>query len=307
MRIKMAKIIIIDASNLIFRAFFGMKLLTTSTGIHVNAVYGALRILKSLINEIKPDYLVAVWDSGKKTFRSDLDPNYKAQRPPVAPELKMQFSLLKEAFDALGIPHMTAPIGIEGDDLTGTMAVKAASMNMEAIIFSEDKDFFSLCGNSLIKVYSNRIAKQFPDNPLIDKDYIINKYAVKPEELVHVKALMGEKTDNIMGIKGIGPKTATSLILKHKTIQALFKYLENNPDDKYYYINEHREIAELALKLAIIKTDVEVEEIKIKPVDKIIIDEQRLRDFFVKLEMTSFLKENFPIWKNLFNYQTKVG
>ena len=303
----MSRIVIIDANNLIYRSFYAMKPLSTSAGICVNAVYGALKIVKGIIQELRPDFLCLIWDNGKKTFRSNLDQNYKAQRPATPDNLKTQFKLLQEAFDCLGIPQITAPTEIEGDDTTASLATMAAKIGMEAVIVSADKDFFSLCGNPLIKVYSYSIAKKNPKDALVDANYIRKTYFVEPHQLNHIKALTGESADNIQGLDGIGPKTATKLIQEYGTLENLLNHLKKNPTHKYYNIYEQRHIPELAFKLATIKTNVEFEEVPMKPVDRIKIDEEKLKAFFTKLEMNSFLKENFPHWKNLFNYTANVS
>lgn len=299
----MPTIAIIDGSNMIFRSFFAVKLLTTSDGIPTNAVYGGLKSFRSIINELKPDYCLVVWDSGKKSFRNDIDPNYKAHRPPVSNDLKVQFSMLQEAFLLLGVPQITAPPKAECDDLIGTIATKASDAGMKSIIISSDKDFYQLC-NDNIKVWSFTVAKKL-GNGLVDENYVRNEFGVNPNQLVHVKSLTGEKTDNIQGIKGIGPKTATALIQEHGTLQNLLAHLKANPEHKSYTIYENKKIAELALELAIILTDVEVNEVPVKPVDKIKVNGERLREFFTRYEMQSFIIE-FSQWAYMFNYKTTV-
>ena len=299
----MPTIAIIDGSNLIFRSFFAVPLLTTSSGVPTNAIYGSLKSFKSVINELKPDYCLVVWDSGKKSFRNDIDPNYKAQRPPVSNDLKVQFAILQEAFKLLGVPQITAPDGAECDDLIGTIATKASDAGMHSIIISSDKDFYQLC-NEYIKVWSFTKAKKM-NNGLVDEAFVIQEFGVKPNQLVHVKAMTGEKTDNIQGVRGIGPKTATALIQKHGTIHNLLKHLEENPNHKNYTIYENKDIVNLAFKLAVILTNVEINEVPVKPVDKIKVNGENLKEFFKKLEMQSFLNE-FQQWMYLFNYRTAV-
>jgi len=139
----------------------------------------------------------------------------------------------------------------------------------------------------------------------VDADYVRQEFGVEPNQLVHVKSLTGEKTDNIQGVKGIGPKTATALIKQHGTVQALLTHLENNPNHKNYTIYENKPVVDLALELAIIKTNVDINEVPVKPVDKIKVDGVVLREFFKTLEMNSFLGE-FNQWLYLFGYKTSV-
>ena len=299
----MPTIAIIDSNNLLFRAFYAVPLLSTSTGIHTNGIYGSLKSFRSIVNELKPDYILACFDSGKKSFRNTLDPNYKAHRPPVANELKTQFSLLQMAFSLLGVPQMTAGPNIEGDDLTGTIAMKASNAGIDVVIVSSDKDFYQLC-NEHIKVWSFTKAKKFGDG-MVDANYVRQEFGVNPNQLNCVKSLTGEKTDGIQGVKGIGPKTATALIQQYGTVNNLLKYLESNPNHKNYTIYENKNIVNLAFDLATIRTNVEIEEVLILPVDKIKVNGEKLRAFFKKLEMNSFIEE-FARWEFLFNYKTTV-
>jgi DNA polymerase-1 len=297
-------IVLIDGENLIFRSFFAVPPLSTTTGIPTNAVYGCLKTFKSTINELRPDYVINVWGTGKKTFRHELDPNYKAHRPPVSNDLKVQFSLVQKAFDLLGVPQITPVDNVECDDLIGTIAKKASDVGMNAIIVSSDKDFFQLC-NDQIRVWSFTLAKK-TGNGFVNADYVRKEYGVEPDQLNYVKSLVGEKTDNIQGVKGIGPKTATSLIQQHGNIDNLLNHLKNNPNHKNYTIFENKDVVDLALKLAIIKTDVQVNEVPVKPVDKIKINAENLRAFFKELEMKTFLSE-FAQWNYLFGYKTTIA
>jgi len=300
----MPTIAIVDGSNLIFRAFFAVKLLTTSTGVPTNAVYGGLKSFKAMINLLKPCYVLVCWDSGKKSFRNTLDPLYKAHRPPVSNDLKVQFGLLQEAFKLLGVPQMVAPDGMECDDIIGTIVTQAAEIGMNSVIVSSDRDFYQLC-NQFIKVWSFSVAKK-EGNGYVDADYIRREYGVEPDQLIHVKSMTGEKSDNITGVRGIGPKTATSLIQKYGTIHHVLEHLQDHPEDKYYTIYENRPIVNLALDLARIRTDVALTEVPINPVDTIDSDGNNLRAFFKRLEMNSFLDE-FQAWKYLFGYKTTVS
>jgi DNA polymerase-1 len=299
----MATIAIIDGSNLIFRAYFAVAPLSTSGGVPTNAVYGGLKSFKSVIHTLKPCYVLVCWDSGKKSFRNQLDPNYKAQRPPISNDLKTQFALLQEAFTHLRVPQITAPDGMECDDVIGTIATKASEIGMDSVIVSSDKDFYQLC-NNYIKVWSFTVAKK-TGNGLIDIDYVRREFGVEPNQLNCIKSLTGEKSDNIQGVRGIGPKTATSLIRQHGTIYNLLDHLQANPTHKNYTIYENRPTVALALELAKIRTNIEVKEVPIYPVDTIDSDGEKLRAFFKNLEMQSFLDE-FPAWRHLFSYKTTV-
>jgi DNA polymerase-1 len=301
----MKRIAIFDATNLIFRSFFAVPPLSTSDGQATNAVVGSLKTFRTTIQELKPDYVILSWDSGGKNFRHTQDPTYKAQRPPINSDLKSQFSIVQDAFARLQIPQIIAPPNIEGDDLTGSIAVQAVKAGYEAIIVSSDKDFYQLCRPNL-KIYSFTVKKK--DNKgLVDEEYIYREFNCTPKQLIGIKSLTGEKSDNITGVDGIGPKTATSLITKHGSIKNLISYCIENPKDKISdKILANLDIIANAYTLAEIKTDIKIpDNMPVKSVDCIIINEIELKAFFEHYELQGFLN-NFSQWANLFDYVTPV-
>jgi len=301
---KKQKLLLFDGNNLIYRSFFAIKDLSASNGIATNAVYGVLKSFRSTIQEFKPNYVIVCWDSGKRTFRHEQDSTYKANRGPAADDLKIQFPIVQEAFDILGVSQITAN-NVECDDLIGTIATKAAKADIKVTIVSSDKDFYQLCSDN-INVYSFT-AKKKDGSGIIDVDYVKENFLVEPSQLVDIKSLTGEKTDNIQGVKGIGPKIATKLIKQHGTIFNVINILKNNTliPDKYKLILENLDVIANAYGLAKIRTDVPIQEIPVKLVEEIVVDDATLREFFERYEMKTFLRE-FESWKRLFEYKVTL-
>lgn len=298
----MKKVAIFDGTNMLFRAFFAVPLLHTRDGQATNAVYGALKSFRGIVQDLQPDYIIVCWDNGKKTFRHAQDPTYKAHRPPVNPDLKAQFSIFQDGLSRLKAPQIIAPDGVECDDIIGAVAIKSAE-HFDTIIISSDKDFYQLCTHENISVYSPTV-KKANGIGLVDADYIITNYGVTPKQLVDVKSLTGEKTDNIQGVNGIGPKTATALIQKHGSIHKALIHMQKNPQDRLApKLMDAIDIIENAYKLALIRTDIDIPEIPIKLVGKTRIDAQELMDFFKFYELESMNKE-LSSWTNLYSYAT---
>jgi DNA polymerase-1 len=299
---KKPRLLLFDGNNLIFRAFFAIRDLSTSNGVATNAVYGVLKSFRATINEFKPDYIIVCWDSGKQTFRHQQDDTYKANRPQVDNNLKVQFPIVQEALNCLQVPQITAN-GVECDDLIGTLATRGAAAGFKVTIVSSDKDFFQLCSED-INVYSFTVRKK-DESGIVDVEYVRKNFQVEPSQLVDIKSLTGEKTDNITGVKGIGEKIATKLIKQHGTIFNVINVLRNNSviPDRLKVIVDSIDIIANAYTLAKIKTDVDIPKIPVRPVEKLAIDEIQLRTFFETYEMKTFLRE-FNSWVNLFQYKS---
>lgn len=301
---KKPRILLFDGNNLIFRSFFAIKDLSTSNGVATNAVYGLLKSFRATVAEFRPHYVIVCWDSGKPTFRHVQDDTYKANRPQTNSDLKAQFPIVQEALDCLSVPQITAT-NVECDDLIGTLAVKGAKAGFGVTIVSSDKDFYQLCDED-INVYSFTVRKK-DETGMVDVDYIREHFGVEPSQLVDIKSLTGEKTDNIQGVKGIGEKIATKLIKQHGSIFNVINVLKNNPiiPDRLKVIIESTDIIANAYTLAKIKSDVEIAEIPVRPVEKLVVDEDRLREFFMRYEMKTFLRE-FNSWTKLFKYKISL-
>lgn len=285
---KREKIVIIDGNSLMNRAFYALPPLTNSRGIHTNAVYGFTTMLFKIINDEKPDYVVSAFDRKAPTFRHKEYAEYKAGRKKTPPELVSQFPIVKDMLDAfrIGIYEID---GYEADDIIGTVA-KKCEVEMDVVIYTGDKDALQLISAST-KVAITR--KGITEIDLYDENAMFEKYEVTPCQFIDIKGLMGDSSDNIPGVPGIGEKTAVKLIKEFKSVEGVIENIEKIQSRKVHdLIEEYAMQALFCKKLATIVTDVPVEfelgKIKIKEPDS-----ERLIVLFKDLEFKS-LAERIP-------------
>ncbi|NLM07154.1 MAG: DNA polymerase I [Tissierellia bacterium] len=210
--------LIIDGNSLIFRAFYALPLLKNSKGLYTNAVYGFLNMFFKIRDEISPKYIAVVFDEKGKTIRHKDYEDYKANRKETPSELSIQFPMLKEILDLLGIYH----IGIEGyeaDDIAGTLSLEADKIEVDSILLTADRDYLQLVSDNTKVVLTK---KGITNTKTYDRDAIIEDFGIEPEKLVELKGLMGDPSDNIPGVKGVGEKTGLKLIKEFGTIENLY-------------------------------------------------------------------------------------
>ncbi len=279
------KIYLIDGTNHIFRAYYAIRNLSTSAGFPTNAIYGFTNMLLRLIRDEKPTHLAVVFDSGKPSFREDIYPEYKAHRPSPPDDLIRQFPEIPRVVEAMNIPVLSIE-GVEADDVIGTLAMRAVKNGHDAVIVTGDKDFMQLVGEhvSLLDTMKGKLIKTAD---------VVEKFGVPPEKVTDVLGLCGDASDNIPGIHGVGPKTATKLINEFGSIEALIKdadKLEGGLKDK---IKSESHNAILSKRLATIHTDVKIaadyDDLSLKP-----YDEAKLRDIFREFEFSQLLAEMTP-------------
>ncbi len=278
------KFIIIDGSSLVHRAFYALPLLTTASGQYTNAVYGFTTMLVKLLVELKPDFMVVAFDKGKITFRNDAYAEYKAHRKPTPRELSEQFPLTKDLLAALGI-RMIEEAGYEADDIIGTLASKAGQAGHNVIIVTGDRDALQLISPHT-KVMLTK--KGITDTEIFDKDAFLAKYSVTPQQQIDLKGLMGDASDNIPGVPGIGEKTAIKLIAEFGSIENVLDNVENISGKKLQEnLRNNKEIALLSKQLATIKCDMSLEfsneEFEIHP------DIDKIKELFATFEFKSLL------------------
>lgn len=282
------KIVLIDGHSILNRAFYGVPLLTNSSGVHTNAVYGFLNIMFKILEEEKPQYLAVAFDVKEKTFRHKMYEAYKGTRKPMPAELHEQVPILKEVLKTMGILIMEQP-GLEADDILGTMAKRAQQAGMDVALISGDRDLLQIADEH-IKI---RIPKTKGGGKTEVEDYypkdVIAKYQVNPKQFIELKALMGDTADNIPGVPKVGEKTATDLIVSFGSVAGIYEHLDevSKPAIRKT-LEENRDLAELSLKLATIEIQADIPfEIK----DGIIGDfyNQDTYALFQKLELKSFL------------------
>lgn len=251
------KIVLIDGHSILNRAFYGIPDLTNSAGLHTNAVYGFLNILFKILEEEKPDYLTVAFDVHAPTFRHKMYAEYKGTRKPMAEELRQQVPVMKEVLRAMGVAVVERE-GYEADDILGTIAKRSEAQGLLVSLVSGDRDLLQLASEH-IKI---RIPKTKRTGTEIEDYYaadVKEKYQVTPREFIDVKALMGDASDNIPGVPGIGEKTAINLIVAYGSIENAYAHVEeiknNRPREA---LKEHYDMAQLSKVLATIETDCDI-------------------------------------------------
>ncbi|MDE7230827.1 MAG: DNA polymerase I [Oscillospiraceae bacterium] len=214
------KLLLIDGNSIMNRAFYGIRMLTNKSGFPTNALTGFLNIYVKLLNEDKPDRIAAAFDLKAPTFRHKLYCQYKAGRHAMPDELVRQMPVIKDILRGLGISIVETE-GYEADDIIGTLSAAAAAQNAECVIMTGDRDSFQLVNEHVtVRLASNK------DDIYYTPEKINEVYGVTPREMLEVKALQGDSSDNIPGVAGIGEKTALSLIQRYHTIQYIYEHLE---------------------------------------------------------------------------------
>lgn len=273
----MNRLVLIDGNAIMHRAYHALPPLTNRSGQLMNAVYGFSTMLFKVINDLKPQYLIVAFDTGKPTFRQAEYLGYQSKRPHMDDELSGQFPFVLELLEAMEISVATK-VGFEADDVIGTLARKALediktlrdkdneksrkkekkSPNIdEVIIVTGDRDLTQLV-NEKTKLFMP--VKGLSEAEIVDKDKVKEKMGVSPEKVAQLKGLTGDQSDNYPGVPGIGPKNAINLLEKYETIENIFQNLKKHPEEFNVLVAEKlkagEDLAKLSLKLATIVTDV---------------------------------------------------
>ena len=245
------KIVLIDGHSILHRAFYGIPDLTSPDGVHTNAVYGFLNIMFKILEEEQPGYLAVAFDLHGPTFRHKMYEAYKGTRKAMPDELREQVPLIKEMLTAMNIPLMMLE-GYEADDLIGTVSLQMEKAGMEVSIISGDRDLLQLAsGTTLVRIpKTKRSGTEIEDYYAKD---VLEHYQVPPAGIIELKALMGDASDNIPGIPGVGEKTATKIIAEYGTIENAYAHLEEiKPNKARESLRDHYDMAQLSKTLATI-------------------------------------------------------
>ena len=289
----MDKLVLIDGNSIMNRAFYGImgsKMLTTKDGIYTNAIYGFLAILFNILDDIKPEYIGVAFDVKGKLKRKELFEDYKANRHGMPEELAQQMPIIKDVLKAMNIDILEKE-GYEGDDILGTLAKFGEKKGLDVTILSGDRDTFQLASDHItIRIPRTRAGKTETEN--YNKAKVIEEYGLEPKQLIEVKALQGDTSDNIPGVPGIGPKTAQSLIQKYHSVKELYEKIEKGKDDlkgkQKENIISNKEKAELSRTLGEIDTkvplDISLENLKVEEWDK-----QKVLELFEKLSFQRYI------------------
>ena len=252
------KLVLVDGHSILNRAFFGVPDLSNSEGIHTNAVFGFLNILFKILDEEQPDYLTVAFDVNEPTFRHKMYEQYKGTRKPMAAELREQVPLMKEMLHAMGI-KMIEKAGYEADDLLGTVAARAQSQGVLVSIVSGDRDLLQLA-TEMIKIRVPKTKKTGTQVEDYNAGQVMEKYNVTPTEFIDVKALMGDTSDNVPGVPGIGEKTAVKIISQYGSIENAYAHIDEMPKTKVREsFRENYEKAQFSKKLVTIDVHADIE------------------------------------------------
>lgn len=282
----MDKIILLDGNSLSYRAFYAMPALQNKSGLYTNSVYGFTLMLERMLEDIKPKYALVAFDKGKQTFRHKTYQDYKGTRDKTPSELVEQFGYVRELLDSYGIKY-EEHFDYEADDIIGSYAKLAEKAGLEVIIISGDKDLTQLASDNITIYYTRRGVTEVDH---YTPEFINEKYGLSPEQIIDMKGLMGDKSDNIPGVAGIGEKTAIKLLAEYKTVENVLDNIDNISGKKLKErLAEGKEDALLSKELATIFTEVPVE----NKLEDLTFSENRSKkkELFEKLEFVSFLKK----------------
>lgn len=291
------KLVLIDGNSIINRAFYGImgnKMLMTEDGVYTNAVYGFLAILFKIIDDIKPEYLVVAFDLKAPTHRHKIYSEYKATRKGMPDELASQMPILKEILIAMNIKIIEKE-GYEADDILGTLAKWGQAQKLDVTILTGDRDSFQLIDNN-IKVRIPRTKQGKTETEDYDIEKIKEEYGIMPKDLIEVKGLMGDTSDNIPGVPGIGEKTALSLIKEYKTIDSVYENIENQKGKLKEKLENGKDLAYLSKTLGTIDINADIEkELNLIRVQK--WNNEAVLDIFKKLKFKRFI-DRFNLQEN---------
>ena len=280
-------LILVDGSSYLYRAFHAFPPLTNAGGEPTGAMYGVLNMLKSLLNQFAPTEMAVVFDAKGKTFRDEMFAEYKAHRPPMPDELRSQIEPLHQMIRALGLPLLVVP-GVEADDVIGTLAKQAAANGRDVLISTGDKDMAQLVSDKITLINTM-------NNTVLGPQEVREKYGVGPELIIDFLALMGDSSDNIPGVPGVGEKTALALLTGIGSLREIYANLDAVPALGFRgsktlpaKLELHRDNADLSYALATIKTDVELEPI---PLTRQSADTDTLISLFGRYEFKRWLAE----------------
>ena len=275
-------LILIDGSSYLFRAYHALPPLTTTRGQATGAIKGVINMVRSLIKEYPESPIAVVFDAKGKTFRCDIYEQYKAHRPPMPDDLRSQIEPIHEIIKAMGLPLIVVP-GVEADDVIGTLAQQATAQKRDTLISTGDKDLAQLVNEHVTLL--NTMTKE-----VLDIDGVKNKFGLGPEQIIDYLGLMGDKSDNIPGVPGVGPKTAVKWLEEYGTAEQLIERADEIKGKAGENLREHIEQLRLSRELATIKCDVELD-IGLEDLRHIDVDKEALLSWYLTLEFRSWIKE----------------
>lgn len=247
------KLVIIDGSSLLYRAFYALPPLSKN-GVYTNAVFGFLRMLLSIYRTLDPEYMAVSFDKSRETFRTKMYSGYKATRKPAPDELVPQFALIKEVLRVMGVA-VYEPEGYEGDDVLGTLS-RRYEESLPVYIVTGDRDALQLSDEHVTVLLTRKGISQMD---AMTPEAVMEKYQITPSQVIDMKALMGDASDNIPGVRGVGEKTALKLITRYKTLDGIYDHLDEIKGALHKKLEADKEAAYLSYDLATIRRDIPLE------------------------------------------------
>ena len=290
----MSRLLVVDGNSIMNRAFYGImgsKMLMTKDGTYTNAVYGFLAIIFKVLDDLHPDYMAVAFDLKAPTARHKMYEGYKANRHGMPDELAAQMPIIKDVLRAMNITIIEKE-GYEADDVLGTLAKNGEADGVDVTILSGDRDTFQLATDKVtIRIPRTKAGKTEEDD--FDRSKVIETYGVEPKQLIEVKGLMGDTSDNIPGVPGVGEKTALNLIKEYKKIDNLYKSLEKGTATSIKgkmkeKIEENKELAELSRFLGTINVEVPIDE-KIEDLKLQEWNNEKVLNIFKELNFNRFI------------------
>lgn len=280
------KILLLDGNSLAYRAFFALPLLTNEHGIHTNAVYGFTMMLQKILDEEQPTHMIVAFDAGKTTFRHKTFSEYKGGRQKTPPELSEQFPYLRKLIDAYGIKRYELE-NYEADDIIGTLSLEAERDGDEVVVISGDKDLTQLASPTTT-VYITR--KGITDIEKYTVEHIKEKYGLTPLQIIDMKGLMGDASDNIPGVPGVGEKTALKLLAAHGSVEGVYEAIEQQKGKMKEKLVANEDLAYISKQLATIERQAPIE-IKIDELGYSGPDQDELIKVWKELAFKSLLEK----------------
>ncbi len=264
---------LVDGSYYLFRAYHAMPGLSNARNEPTGAIFGVINMLRKLLKEEQPDYFAVVFDAKGKSFRNDLYPEYKANRPPAPPDLVAQIEPLHEIIRALGVPLLLID-NVEADDVIATLAARASNAGLRTLVSTGDKDLAQIVNDDIHLINTM-------NNTRFDRDGVIEKYGVPPERIVDYLALIGDTSDNVPGIPKVGPKTAVKWLAEHGSLDRIVANADSFPGKVGEYLRENLDQIPLSRELVTLKTDLDLpvgpERLLIADQDKVALREHYRR------------------------------
>ena len=277
----MKKLYLVDVSGMIFRAFYAIRPLTNPSGLPVNALYGFIAMTVKLLREIRPDYMAFCFDQSEDTFRKEIDPRYKANRKDMPEDLVPQIPYFRRVSEAMGIACIDA-VRYEADDIIGSLTCIGRDNDLEVVIVSSDKDFAQLV-KPHVSMYDTMKDVRY------DVDGVVEKWGVDPRKMIDYLAIVGDASDNVAGVKGIGEKGAQKLLAEYESLEDIYKHIDDIKGATQKKLIEARDEAFLSKKLVTIVCDMDLgvgtEDLRLKPIHR-----EELSALLTELDFKTFHK-----------------